>query len=82
MLILEPIQLVGEGNYNLNELKMIEVTDSYLGLSQDTRGCQNEEPQDRCTTRVHRETLLTQCGCLPFNMRLSDNVWIDFKFKT
>ena len=73
--IAEPVKLTGEGNYNLNVLKEIDVTDSHLGLDQDIRGCQNEEPQDHCRTRVHRDTLLKQCGCLPFNMRLSDNVW-------
>ena len=74
--ITEPVRLIGEGNYNLNVLKEIDVTDSYLGLDQEVRGCQNEEPQDHCRTRVHRDTLLEQCGCLPFNMRLSDKVWI------
>ena len=27
--------LIGEGDYNLNVLKEVEVTDSYLGLNQD-----------------------------------------------
>ena len=72
----EPVKLIGEGSYNLNDLKEIDVTDSYLGLDQEVRGCQNEEPQDHCRTRVHRDTLLEQCGCLPFNMRLSDKVCI------
>ena len=75
--ITEPVKLIGEGSYNLNDLKEIDVTDSYLGLDQEVRGCQNEEPQDHCRTRVHRDTLLEQCGCLPFNIRLSDNVWTE-----
>ena len=75
--ITEPVKLIGEGSYNLNDLKEIDVTDSFLGLNQEIRGCQNEESHDTCVTRVHRDTLLKQCGCLPFNMRLSDKVWIE-----
>ena len=71
----EPIQLVGEGKYNLNVLKEISVTDSYLGLDQSTRRCQNEEPLNDCMTRTHKMNILQKCGCLPFNMRLSDDVW-------
>ena len=71
----EPIQLVGEGKYNLNVLKEISVTDSYLGLDQSTRRCQNEEPLNDCMTRTHKKNILQKCGCLPFNMRLSDDVW-------
>ena len=33
----------GEGEYNLNVLKEIQVTDSYLGLDQETRGCNHEK---------------------------------------
>ena len=35
--ITEPVRLIGEGNYNLNVLKEIDVTDSYLGLDQEVR---------------------------------------------
>ena len=41
------------------------VTDSYLGLAQDTIGCQSNEPIDNCTTRQYRNTILKRCGCLP-----------------
>ena len=36
----------GEGEYNLNVLKEIQVTDSYLELDQNTRGCQNKEKEE------------------------------------
>ena len=64
--------MIGEGEYNLNNLKEIEVTDSYLGLDQDVRGCQNDEPLHNCTTRQYLDTLLKECGCTPFTIRLSD----------
>ena len=69
--ILEPVHLVGEGEYNLNALKEIKSTESYLGLDEGVRECQNDEPQDNCTTRQYVDSLLQQCGCLPFNIKLS-----------
>ena len=66
------MEFIGEGEYNLNVLKEIYVTDSYLGLDENVRGCQNVEPLHNCTTRLYLDTLLKDCGCLPFNIRLSD----------
>ena len=68
------MEFIGEGEYNLNDLKEIIVTDSYLGLDENVRGCQNGEPLNNCTTRLYMDTLLRDCGCLPFNIRLSDKV--------
>ena len=68
------MEFVGEGEYNLNDLKEIIVTDSYLGMDENVRGCQNVEPLNNCTTRLYMDTLLRDCGCLPFNIRLSDKV--------
>ena len=70
-LLSEPVYLVGEGEYNLNALTEIKSTESYLGLDEDVRECQIDEPQDNCTTRQYVESLMQQCGCLPFNIRLS-----------
>ena len=70
--ILESVVLVGEGEYNLNVVKEIEVTESYMGLDQDVRGCQNKEPYDDCTTKIYMDTIIGECGCLPFNIRVSN----------
>ena len=70
--ILESVVLVGEGEYNLNVVKEIEVTDSYMGLDQGVRGCQNKEPYDDCTTKIYMDTIIGECGCLPFNIRVSN----------
>ena len=64
----EPLLLIGEGEYNLNALKEIKVTDSYLGLDQGTRECQIDEPFYNCTTRHFVDTILKECGCLPPNL--------------
>ena len=60
------------GEYNINILKEISVTESYLGLDQEIIKCQNIEPLDNCTTRQYITSLLSKCGCVPFNMRLSN----------
>ena len=74
--ISEPLQLVGEGEYNLNVLKQIKVTNSYLGLNQETKRCQTKESLDNCRTRHYIKSLLGSCSCLPFNIRLSNKVSI------
>ena len=71
--------LFGEGEYNLNSLIEIEVSESYLGLSKEVRDCQNWEPFYNCTTRHYRENFLMQCDCLPLNIRLSYKVQLERK---
>ena len=48
------------------------VTESYLGLDQEERGCQNEETLDNCTSRQYYDTILVKCGCLPLHIRPSE----------
>ena len=72
--IAEPVFLIGAGEYNINNLKEIEVTDSYLGLDQDVRDCQTEESLDKCTTKHYIDSVLLECGCLPLNIIRSNKV--------
>ena len=70
-IFLDSSELIGDGEYHLDALKKIETTESYLGLDQDVRGCQNEKPFDNCSTRQYIDTLMEQCGgCLPLSIRL------------
>ena len=66
--------LYGEGEYNLNILKEIKVTDSFIGLSQDVRACQLEEHIVDCETRNYLEHSKSVCGCLPFPVRTKNQV--------
>ena len=70
----EPVSLLGEGEYNINVLKEIRATDSYLELDQNVRKCQNDEPLFNCTTRKYIEAVLFKCKCLPSNLRLVNKV--------
>ena len=65
------MKLIGEGKYNLNAIKEIKVTESYLGLDIEDRGCQNEEAVEECTTRQYIQNLRQKCGCLPFQITAS-----------
>ena len=71
---LDDVKLTGEGEYNLNILKEIEVTESFNELDEDVRECQNKETYDECTTRHYIEEARQKCGCLPFAIRLSEMV--------
>ena len=68
------LSLFGEGQYNLNSLKEISVTDSFLGLGKDTKNCQSVETYDDCKTRLYINNIKEKCGCLPLSIGLSDRV--------
>ena len=77
----EPVELFGEGAYNINVLKEIEATDSYLGLNQNVIECQNVEPLFNCTTRHYINSIITECGCLPFTLAISEKVGSGLQFE-
>ena len=67
--------LTGEGQYNINALKEIEATDSFLSLDDEIRGCRNsEESHDDCTTRLYVDNMRQKCGCLPFTISSQEEV--------
>ena len=69
---LEPIKLAIGKEYNLNNLKEIQVTEDFLSLDKSVIGCQNEGSIDECKTREYIDALMSQCKCLPFSIRLSE----------
>ena len=70
----EPIKLIGSGEYNLNVLKEIKVTESFFALDQEERQCQNKYSVHDCTTDHHFHTILNKCGCLPLKMGVWNKV--------
>ena len=68
--------LKGEGEYNLNILKEIEVTDSFYELEREARKCQSYKGKgtyDICTTRFFLEKIRLNCGCLPYSIMNATN---------
>ena len=70
---IEPLKLSLEKKYYLNVIKEISVTDSYLSMDKDVRGCQKES-YDECTARKYRNALMNNCQCLPFQLIQSKKV--------
>ena len=58
----------------MNTMKEITVTDSYLGLDQGVKKCQNDEPYFNCTNRHYYNSVLKHCGCLPPYIAKSNKV--------
>ena len=69
---LEPLKLAVGKEYNLNNLKEIQVTEDFLSLDESVIGCQNEESIDECKYREYIDALMSQCKCLPFSIRHSN----------
>ena len=69
MLDAEPIELVGEGHYALEDIKDIKVTEEFLGLGQDITKCQTREFRADCVSRRYLEQVLTSCHCAPLYIR-------------
>ena len=69
----EPLELPLDLEYKMNVVKEISVTDPFLSLDKNIRGCQ-EESYNECTTRIHMNALISKCNCLPFQLRLNEEV--------
>ena len=65
-----------ENEYNLNVIKEIIATSSFLSIERNVRKCQNDESFDECVTRKYIDDLITKCKCLPLNLRLTKKVII------
>ena len=56
----------------MNNLKEIQVTKEFVSLDKSDIGCQNEGSIDECKTREYIDALMSQCKCLPFSIRHSN----------
>ena len=74
--LLDPVTLTGEGQYNFNSIKQIDVTESFLGIDQEITKCQNMEPYEDCTTRHYLSEVKNKCGCLPYAISQMDKVYL------
>ena len=63
--------LQGEGEYNLNSLKEIKITNSFTELDKEVKMCQNyksNDTYDSCTTRYFMDQMMQKCECLPYEI--------------
>ena len=73
LIFVEPLELSLERKYFLNVIKEISVTDSFMSMDKDVRGCQKES-YDKCSTTKYIDALMNECQCLPFQMIQSNKV--------
>ena len=52
-----PRQMYGEGNYALTAVKEVSVTQSFLGLKEEDKKCQNLESLEDCSTRSYLQSI-------------------------
>ena len=64
-----PVVLQGEGQYVLSAIKTVEVTQAFVGLGEETTNCTTEEYRLDCLSRKHREKVLKDCQCSPWNLK-------------
>ena len=69
-LCLEPFHIYGEGEYNINGVTEISVTDSFMGLDPEVRQCEiyADDTYNKCVREHHRNEILEKCKCLPFSV--------------
>ena len=73
LIFVEPLKLSLEKKYFLNVIKEITITDSFMSMDKDVRGCQKES-YDKCTTTKYINALMNECQCLPFQIIQSNKV--------
>ena len=64
----ESVDLYGEGEYNLNDVKEVVVTNDFMNLEKHVRKCQSVESYSNCTTNALKEKILEDCKCLPLKL--------------
>ena len=65
------MELPLEYSYNLNVVKEVTITNSFLTLKDSVRKCQNTETYSDCITNKFLQTLKDKCNCLPLKLAIS-----------
>ena len=50
-------------------VKEFKVTEDFLGLDEEKKGCQNQKTVDDCRTKSYFAAITSKCECVPFNLR-------------
>ena len=66
---LDPVELIGEGNYEVEEVKEVAITDDFVTLDEDSRKCQIVSTFEDCVTQYFLKALIDNCHCLPYNLQ-------------
>ena len=67
------MKITGDGDFTVKVFKEIHVTDEFLTLDENMKGCQSVGKYRNCLSGFYQETKET-CGCLPLYMSLDVEV--------
>ena len=70
----EPLQLYGEGDFALTDVKELDGTEEFLDLDVKVRKCQNEETILDCRSRKYLDMGTKKCGCIPHHLMSFDKM--------
>ena len=74
------MELYGEGNYAIGDVKEITITNDFENLDEQTTKCQTNNNIEDCVAEMVLEELKKKCECLPFNLQnfsRNDKVFAD-----
>ena len=63
------MELSGEGNYGLGDVKQVAITDDFASMDEQTRNCQTESSFEDCVTQNILKNIVENCKCLPYNLK-------------
>lgn len=64
-----PLILTGGGHFALSGVKEVAVSEEFLGLGEETTGCQTGQSRADCLTGKYLARALNTCHCAPLNIR-------------
>ena len=73
-MILEPLYLELENNYNLNVIKELKTASSFFLIDETVRKCKDDLTFDECVTNKYIDELIEKCKCLPLTLRFTNEV--------
>ena len=63
------MELLGEGNFRLGDVKEVKITEDFASLDETTKGCQTETSFEDCVTNISLGTLVNTCNCIPYSLK-------------
>ena len=67
--VLDSMKVSPGYHYKLSVLKENEVTDKFMALSDEKKGCSSEKFEN-CRTRKLVDNVIEKCGCIPLQMKI------------
>jgi hypothetical protein len=64
-----PVILYGEGQYVMSDVKQVDATEAFLGLAENSRGCQNEITLEDCWMKKYLKDGIDKCKCFPLSFK-------------